>query len=175
MSSTEDKAAPPTPDIAPEDEKLKQTQEAALKALDEKATFYKKKKPAPGKKPPTTQKKKPPEEKTPAPPKEKNPTPVKEEAPAPEPEKPPEPREAPRTGEQEQIVFLKISELFPFKNHPFGIRDDEEMRAMVASVADKGVTQPAIVRPREDGNSISPPPQRAGTAFPCWCTTGPFT
>lgn len=31
------------------------------------------------------------------------------------------------------------------------MRDDEEMRAMVASVKDKGVTQPAIVRPREGG------------------------
>ena len=38
-----------------------------------------------------------------------------------------------------------------FKNHPFEVRDDEEMRAMVSSVKDKGVTQPAIVRPREDG------------------------
>ena len=41
--------------------------------------------------------------------------------------------------------------LHAFKNHPFEVRDDEEMRAMVSSVKDKGVTQPAIVRPREDG------------------------
>ncbi len=63
----------------------------------------------------------------------------------------PVPREAPRSGEAEQIVYLKLSELHAFKNHPFEIRDDEEMRAMVESVKDKGVTQPAIVRPREDG------------------------
>lgn len=64
---------------------------------------------------------------------------------------PPEPpKEAPRRGE-EQIVYLKLNELHAFKNHPFGVRDDEEMRAMVSSVKDKGVTQPAIVRPREDG------------------------
>ena len=75
--------------------------------------------------------------------------PVKEEAPAPEP--PPEPREAPRSGEQEQIVFLNLSELYPFKDHPFQVRKDEEMAAMVESVKDKGVTQAAIVRPREDG------------------------
>ena len=37
------------------------------------------------------------------------------------------------------------------QTHPFEVRDDEEMRAMVSSVKDKGVTQPAIVRPREDG------------------------
>ena len=42
-------------------------------------------------------------------------------------------------------------QLHAFKNHPFEVRDDEEMRAMVSSVKDKGVTQPAIVRPREDG------------------------
>lgn len=77
--------------------------------------------------------------------------PVNEEAPSPEPEKPPEPKEAPRSGEAEQIVYLKLSELHAFKNHPFQIRDDEEMMAMVESVKDKGVTQPAIVRPREDG------------------------
>jgi ParB/RepB/Spo0J family partition protein len=77
--------------------------------------------------------------------------PDKKEVPAPEPEKPPEPKEAPRKGEPEQIVFLKLSELHAFKNHPFQVRDDDEMRAMVESVKDKGVTNPAIVRPREDG------------------------
>ena len=57
---------------------------------------------------------------------------------------------APRRG-KEQIVYIKLNELHAFKNHPFEVRDDEEMRAMVSSVKDKGVTQPAIVRPREDG------------------------
>ena len=72
-------------------------------------------------------------------------------SPAPEPPKPQEPpKEAPRRGE-EQIVYIKLDELHAFKNHPFQVRDDEEMRAMVSSVKDKGVTQPAIVRPREDG------------------------
>jgi ParB/RepB/Spo0J family partition protein len=75
--------------------------------------------------------------------------PAKEETPAPEP--PQEPKEPPRKGETEQIVFLNLSELHAFKNHPFQVRDDDEMRAMVESVRDKGVTQPAIVRPREDG------------------------
>ena len=71
--------------------------------------------------------------------------------PAPEQPKPQEPpKEAPRRGE-EQIVYIKLDELHAFKNHPFQVRDDDEMRAMVSSVKDKGVTQPAIVRPREDG------------------------
>lgn len=76
---------------------------------------------------------------------------AQQETPPPAPELPPEPREAPRPGEQEQIVYLNLSELFAFKDHPFQVRNDEEMAAMVESVKDKGVTQPAIVRPREDG------------------------
>lgn len=59
--------------------------------------------------------------------------------------------QAPRSDKQEQIIYLKLSELHAFKNHPFSVRDDEEMQAMVESVKDKGVTQPAIVRPRKDG------------------------
>ena len=69
---------------------------------------------------------------------------------APTPKKPKKPQDAPRRG-KEQIVYIKLNELYAFKNHPFEVRDDEEMRAMVSSVKDKGVTQPAIVRPREDG------------------------
>ena len=66
-------------------------------------------------------------------------------------ETPAAPAEAPRPGKKEQIVYIKLSELHAFKNHPFQVRNDEEMKAMVSSVRDKGVTQPAIVRPREDG------------------------
>lgn len=63
----------------------------------------------------------------------------------------PQPKEAPRSEKHEQITYLKLSDLHAFKDHPFQVRDDEEMRAMVESVKDKGVTQPAIVRPREGG------------------------
>ena len=69
---------------------------------------------------------------------------------APTPKEPEKPKDALRRG-KEQIVYIKLNELHAFKNHPFEVRDDEEMRAMVSSVKDKGVTQPAIVRPREDG------------------------
>lgn len=84
----------------------------------------------------------------------KAPTPSKSapEAKAPiQPETPPAPAEAPRPGKDEQIVYLKLSDLHAFKNHPFQVRNDEEMKAMVSSVKDKGVTQPAIVRPLEGG------------------------
>ena len=79
--------------------------------------------------------------------------PVKEEAPAappPAPEVSPQPRDATR-AEKEEIVYLNLSELFPFKDHPFGVRDDAEMKGLVESVKDNGVHQPALVRPREGG------------------------
>ena len=79
--------------------------------------------------------------------------PAKEEAPAappPAPEQPAEPRDATRP-EKEEIVYLELSELFPFKGHPFGVRDDAEMKGLVESVKDNGVHQPALVRPREGG------------------------
>ena len=63
----------------------------------------------------------------------------------------PAPAEAPRPAKDEQIVYIKLSDPHAFKNHPFQVRNDEEMKAMVSSVRDKGVTQSAIVRPREDG------------------------
>lgn len=68
-----------------------------------------------------------------------------------QPTPPPLPVEAPRPAQAEEIVYLKLSDLHPFKEHPFQVRDDEEMKAMVSSVKDKGVTQPAIVRPRDGG------------------------
>ena len=80
------------------------------------------------------------------------PTGIKKEEPAPkESEIPPVPVEAPRPERTEEITYISLPELFLFKDHPFQVRDDEEMRAMVESVKDKGVTQPAIVRPCEDG------------------------
>lgn len=48
-------------------------------------------------------------------------------------------------------MYLNLSELHPFKNHPFGVRDDAEMQGLVESVKASGVNQPALVRPREDG------------------------
>lgn len=65
-------------------------------------------------------------------------------------EQPPAPRDATR-GVKEEIVYLNLSELHPFKNHPFGVRDDAEMQGLVESVKADGVNQPALVRPREGG------------------------
>jgi len=60
------------------------------------------------------------------------------------------PRDATR-AEKEEIVYLNLSDLHPFKNHPFGVRDDAEMQGLVESVKAAGVNQPALVRSREDG------------------------
>lgn len=60
------------------------------------------------------------------------------------------PRDATR-AEKEEIVYLNLVDLHPFKNHPFGVRDDAEMQGLVESVKAAGVNQPALVRPREDG------------------------
>lgn len=51
----------------------------------------------------------------------------------------------------EQVQDIPISELFPFKNHPFRVVDDEAMQRTVESVAQFGVLAPAIARPREEG------------------------
>ena len=59
-------------------------------------------------------------------------------------EQPPTPRDATR-GVKEEIVYLNLSELHPFKNHPFSVRDDAEMQGLVESV------KAALVRPREGG------------------------
>jgi len=61
------------------------------------------------------------------------------------------PRDATRPGEKETIVYIPHAELFPFKDHPFQVRNDEAMKSLVASVKERGVDQPAIVRPREGG------------------------
>ena len=60
------------------------------------------------------------------------------------------PRDATR-AEKEEIVYLSLSDLHPFKNHTFGVLDDAEMQGLVESVKAAGVNQPALVRPREDG------------------------
>ena len=65
-------------------------------------------------------------------------------------ERPTEPRDATRSV-KEEIVYLDLSELHAFKDHPFEVRDDAEMQALVESIKTGGVNQPALVRPREEG------------------------
>lgn len=53
--------------------------------------------------------------------------------------------------QNEAVQNIPLSELFPFKNHPFRIVDDEAMQRTVESVSQFGVLSPAIARPRGDG------------------------
>lgn len=51
----------------------------------------------------------------------------------------------------ELIQEIPLSELHPFKNHPFRVVDDEAMQRTVESVAQFGVLAPALARPRPEG------------------------
>ena len=51
----------------------------------------------------------------------------------------------------EKVVRIPLTELHPFPNHPFHVRDDEAMQNTVDSIKEYGVLTPGIVRPREDG------------------------
>ena len=49
---------------------------------------------------------------------------------------------------------VPLSQLHPFKNHPFKVLDDEKMQETVDSVKQHGVIQPGIVRPCADGYEV---------------------
>ena len=51
----------------------------------------------------------------------------------------------------EQVVNIPLSELKPFKDHPFKVREDEAMAETVESVKEYGVLMPAIARPHPEG------------------------
>ena len=53
--------------------------------------------------------------------------------------------------QREQVQQIPIGELFPFKNHPFKVLDDDSMSDTVESVKQYGVLAPLIARPRPEG------------------------
>ena len=55
---------------------------------------------------------------------------------------------APAKGNKRQI---DLTELYPFKNHPFHVVDDDRMMQLVDSIKDRGILVPGLARPREDG------------------------
>jgi len=52
---------------------------------------------------------------------------------------------------REKIVEISLTELFPFKDHPFKVIDNEAMFDTAESVKQYGVLVPAIARPRDEG------------------------
>ena len=124
-----------TPTATKADATKKAEPQAGKGATKEKETADKKG--TPDKQEPTT----PP---TPTPEPEK--VPPENVAPEPEP-----PRDANRINEKETIVYIAHADLHPFKNHPFQVREDDDMKNLVTSIKERGVDQAAIVRPRESG------------------------
>ena len=52
---------------------------------------------------------------------------------------------------REKVMDIPLSELHPFKDHPFKVLDDDRMADTTRSVQERGVLVPAIARPRPDG------------------------
>jgi len=50
-----------------------------------------------------------------------------------------------------KVEELLLSELTPFKDHPFKVKNDAEMAELMKSIADAGVLSPALARPKEGG------------------------
>ena len=50
-----------------------------------------------------------------------------------------------------KVEELPLTELTPFKNHPFKVKNDAEMVELMKSIADAGVLSPALARPKEGG------------------------
>ena len=63
-----------------------------------------------------------------------------------------------RQDEQlEKIQEIPLSELHPFKDHPFKVKDDDAMIETADSIKKYGVLVPAIARPLPDGGCLSAP------------------
>lgn len=67
-----------------------------------------------------------------------------------EPGKKPAPSKKPKP-QQEVVVQIPLSELHPFPDHPFQVREDASMQETAESVKEYGVLVPTLARPREDG------------------------
>lgn len=50
-----------------------------------------------------------------------------------------------------KVETIPLADLTPFRNHPFKVKEDEEMTQLMRSIADAGVLSPALARPLPDG------------------------
>ena len=53
-----------------------------------------------------------------------------------------------------KVDEIPLTELAPFKNHPFKVKSDEEMAELMKSIADSGVLAPALARPKDGGYEL---------------------
>jgi len=63
-------------------------------------------------------------------------------------------QEAQATMSSEQIQHISITQLTPFENHPFKVRQDEELQKLVESIKENGILIPAIARPKGEGYEL---------------------
>ncbi|MBO2526752.1 MAG: chromosome partitioning protein ParB [Clostridiales bacterium] len=53
-----------------------------------------------------------------------------------------------------KVEEIELSKLVPFHNHPFKVKNDEEMTQLMHSISETGVLVPALARPKEDGYEL---------------------
>lgn len=53
-----------------------------------------------------------------------------------------------------KVEEVELSKLVPFHNHPFKVKNDEEMTQLMHSISETGVLVPALARPKEDGYEL---------------------
>ena len=56
-----------------------------------------------------------------------------------------------QSSQQERIVTIDCNEIDSFQNHPFKVRDNQDMDELIESIQKNGVIMPCIVRPKENG------------------------
>jgi len=66
----------------------------------------------------------------------------------------PKKQEEQATMSNEQIQHISITQLTPFENHPFKVRQDEELQKLVESIKENGILIPAIARPKGEGYEL---------------------
>ena len=49
------------------------------------------------------------------------------------------------------VTYIEVEKLKPFDNHPYKVKDDEEMETLVDSIKERGILSPIIARPLENG------------------------
>lgn len=54
----------------------------------------------------------------------------------------------------EKVLEVRITELHPFRNHPFYVKDDESMQALCDSIREYGVLSPLLARLTGEGDEI---------------------
>ncbi len=53
--------------------------------------------------------------------------------------------------ENDNVTAIPLSQIIDFPDHPYQVRDDESMNELVESIKERGLIQPILVRPVENG------------------------